>query len=83
MKLNSVISRDKEHKMIKEIADRYALLWFPGLEIIQLKEHLLHIHHMEKTRKTIRGFTEKGIRNVSATIGISPREIRRVLTALI
>lgn len=64
MKLNSVTSRDKEHKRIKDIADIYALLWFSGLEITKLKEHLLTIYPMEKARETIRGFTDEEIRRV-------------------
>ena len=82
MKLNSVINRDKEHKRIKDLADIYALLWFSGIDIAQLKAHLLSIYPVEKARKTIHGFAEEEIGKVSATIGISPREIRRVLVEL-
>lgn len=82
MKLNSVISRDKEHKRIKDIADIYALLWFSGRQIAKLKANLHLIYPIEIARKTIRSFTEDEIGKVSATIGISPREIRRVLGEL-
>ncbi|PIU59259.1 hypothetical protein COS86_05185 [Candidatus Bathyarchaeota archaeon CG07_land_8_20_14_0_80_47_9] len=57
MKLNSVVNRDKEHKRIKDIADIYALLWFSGMPIAELKADLFRIYSMEKARETVRGFT--------------------------
>lgn len=82
MKLNSVINRDKEYKRIKDIADIYALLWFSDIEISQLKAHLLSIYPEEKARKTIYSFTGEEIDRVSAIIGISTAEIRRVFAEL-
>jgi len=82
MKLNSVISRDQEHKKIKDIADIYALLWHSDTKITQLKNQLLSIYPEEKTRKTTRDFTKEEIDRVSTAIGVGTREIMRVLAEL-
>lgn len=82
MKLNSVINREKEHKRIKDIADIYALLWFSDMKITELKANLLSIYPEEKTRKIVRSFTPKEIARVSTAIGITGREISRVLAEL-
>jgi len=82
MKLNSVINREKEHKRIKDIADIYALLWFSDMKITELKANLLSIYPEEKARKTVRSFTPEEIARVSAAIGITAREISRVLAEL-
>jgi len=82
MKLNSVVSREKEHKRIKDIADIYALLWFSDMKITEIKANLLSIYPEEKARKTVRGFIPEEITRVSAAIGITTREISRVLAEL-
>lgn len=82
MKLNSVVNRDQEHKRIKDIADIYALLWYSDMKIAKLKDHLLSIYPEEKARKTTRDFTREEIERVSTAIGVSAREISRVLAEL-
>ena len=82
MKLNSVVNRDQEHKKIKDIADIYALLWHSDTKITQLKEDLFSIYPEEKARKTTRTFTKQEIEKVSTAIGVSTREIIRVLAEL-
>jgi len=82
MKMNSVITRDQQHKRIKDIADIYALLWFSGIALQQLKKQLFSIHSEEKARKTIRGFTKEDIEKASLAIGVSTQEISRVLAEL-
>jgi hypothetical protein len=82
MKLNSVINREKEHKRIKDIADIYALMWFSDMKITEIKANLLSIYPEEKARKTVRSFTPKEIAQVSTAIGITAREISRVLAEM-
>jgi len=82
MKLNSVINREKAHKRIKDIADIYALLWFSDRKIAEIKANLLSIYPGEKAKKTVRSFTPEEITQVSAAIGITEREISRVLAEL-
>jgi hypothetical protein len=79
MKLNSAPRRDKEHKLIKDIADIYALLWYSDINLSQLKEQLFAIIPKETVRKTIRQFTNEDISKAAATIGIDSQETSRVL----
>lgn len=82
MKLNSAPRRDKEHKLIKDIADIYALLWHSNIPLPQLKNQLFSICSKEKTRQTIRSFTKQDFVSVSPLLGITPQELTRVLTEL-
>ncbi len=50
MKLNSAPRRDKEHKLVKDIADIYALLWYSNISLPELKNQLFSICSKEKTR---------------------------------
>ena len=82
MKLNSAPRRDKEHKLVKDIADIYALLWHSNISMPELKNQLFSICSKEKTRQTIRNFTKQDFASVSPLLGITPEELRRVLTQL-
>jgi len=79
MKLNSAPRRDKEHKLTKDIADIYALLWYSDIKLSQLKEQLFAIISKEKLRKTVHNFSEEDISKAAATLGIASQEISRVL----
>jgi hypothetical protein len=82
MKLNSALRRDKENKRIKDVADIYALMWYSDTDLPELKNQLFSINPSEETRKTIRTFTEEDINKVSKTIGVTAKEISRVLAEL-
>ena len=82
MKLNSAPRRDKEHKRIKDVADIYALLWHSDINLLELKNRLFSINPREETRKTIQAFTEEDLNKVSETIGVTSKEISRVLGEL-
>lgn len=82
MKLNSAPRRDKEHKLIKDIADIYALSWHSNIPLSELKRQLYSICSKEKTGKTIRSFTKQDIVRVSQLLGIAHEELSRVLTEL-
>lgn len=82
MKLNSVLSRDKEHKRIKDIADIYAILWYSDTDLPELKNRLFSINSREGAAKTMRAFTEEDVDKVSKTIGVAAKEISRVFAEL-
>jgi hypothetical protein len=82
MKLNSAPQRDREHKLIKDIADIYALLWHSSVPLPQLKNQLYSICSQEKTSQTIRSVTKQDFANVSLLLGIAPEELARVLSEL-
>ena len=79
MKINSAPRRDKENKLIKDIADIYALLWYSDIKLSQLKEQLFAITPREKVRKTVQNFSNEDTSKVAATLGIDSQEISRVL----
>jgi hypothetical protein len=82
MKLNSAPRRDKEHKLIKDIADIYALSWYSEIPLPQLKSQLFSICPKEKVRQTIQSFTKQDLNNVSNLLGITNQELSRVLNEL-
>jgi hypothetical protein len=82
MKINSAPRRDKEHKLIKDIADIYALLWHSDIKLSQLKEQLFAITPKEKVRKTVQNFSIEDTSKAAATLGIESQEISRVLKDL-
>ena len=79
MKINSAPQRDKEHKLLKDIADIYALLWHSDTKISKLKEQLFTITPKEKVRKTIQAFSTGDINKVATILGIDSQEVSRVL----
>ncbi len=78
-KLNSVISRDKEHKRLKDIADIFALLWFSDAEISKIKSNLLEFYGRGNIKKIIGSISKQEIMNVGSIIGFSWEEVDRVL----
>ena len=82
MKINSAPRRDKENKLIKDIADIYALLWHSDIKLSQLREQLLYIIPSEQVRKTIQTFSKDDIAKVATILGINTKEITRVLSEL-
>ena len=79
MKINSAPRRDKENKLIKDIADIYALLWYSDIKLSQLKEHLFAITPRENVRKTVQNFSNEDTSKVAAILGVDSQEISRVL----
>jgi hypothetical protein len=79
MKINSAPRRDKEHKLLKDIADIYALLWNSDIKLSQLKEQLFAITPKETARKTVQTFSPEDISKVATILGVDSQEISRVL----
>jgi hypothetical protein len=57
-------------------------MWYSDTDLPELKNQLFSINPREETRKTIRTFTEEDIDKVSKTIGVTAKEISRVLVEL-
>jgi hypothetical protein len=79
MKLNSAPRRDKTHKLIKDIADIYALLWYSDTKLSQLKQQLFAIISKEKVKNTVQKFSNEDIIRAAETLGVDNQEISRVL----
>lgn len=78
-KLNSVVSRDKEHKRLKDIADIFALLWFTDVEISEIKSNLLEFYDRGNIKRIIGSISKQEIKNVASITGFSREEIERIL----
>ncbi|MDR2204192.1 MAG: hypothetical protein LBE76_07890 [Nitrososphaerota archaeon] len=83
MKLNSAPRRDKEHKLLKDIADIYALLWHSDIKLSKLKEQLFAITPKETARKAVQTFSSDDISKVATILGIDNQEISRVLKEIL
>jgi hypothetical protein len=79
MKINSAPRRDKEHKLTKDIADIYALLWYSDVKLSQIKAQLFAIIPKEKVTKTVQNFSDEDTNKVAAMLGVDSQEISRVL----
>ena len=71
MKLNSVLGRDKEHKMVKDVCDIFALLYCSK---IKLKE-FYKIYNKNKARKILK---ELNIEDASKLLDIDKNVIKRI-----
>jgi hypothetical protein len=82
MKLNSAPKRDKENKLIKDIADIYALLWHSDIPLPKLKDQLFSIIPQQQARKTVQSFSKEDISRVGTILETNPQEISRVIKQL-
>ena len=79
MKLNSVISRTRDHKMVKDIADIYALAWYSGMSLSDMKEEIRNLIPANRVRRVLKSFNQDDIDDVSRIIGVESSVISRVL----
>lgn len=72
MKLNSVLSRDKEHKIVKDICDIFALLYCGDIDL----EKFYEIYNKNKAKKIIE---ELDIKSASELLEIDKEILKKVL----
>ena len=75
MKLNSVGSRTKDHKRIKDITDIYALIWYSEYDIEEIREKTSQIKELDQTKLTISKFKEEEINQAAKSIDVNPSEM--------
>jgi hypothetical protein len=78
-KLNSAVIRIHSQKRVKDVADIYALIWYSGLSLEEMRDSLQNVYLDDKTEAVIGGIKDDEIREVGGVLGVEPREIRRVL----
>jgi len=81
-KFRSMLNRDKEHKMIKDLADIYALAWHSPTRLDTLKRQIEPIVNKEARRKVLMDVTPEHVDLVSRATGVDTSEIQRVLAEL-
>lgn len=81
-KFRSMPNRDKEHKMIKDLADIYALAWHSPAKLDDMKRQMEAIVSREERKQVLVNIKPRHVGLVSQATGIDSNEIRQVLTEL-
>jgi hypothetical protein len=82
MKLNSVGTRTRDHKRIKDIADIFALAWYSGEDLDDLKGDLGLWLSPGLIRGVVWGFSRDDVSVVSGMIGVDAGVMRVVFSEL-
>ena len=82
MKLNSVGSRTRDHKRIKDIADIFVLTWYSGEELDDLKGDLGLWLSPDLIGGIVGGFSQDDVSAVSGMIGVDAGAMRLVFSEL-
>lgn len=80
MKVHSLPNRDKEHKLVKDICDAFALAWYTDIRLDRL--NLTAYVPKKDLSRCLKAITRKRIEEASALIGHDAGEIARVLSAV-
>jgi hypothetical protein len=83
MKLNTVDSRTKDHKRIKDIADIFALIWHSETDLHEIRAKITAIKHIKEIEETIKRFKMNELKQVSNIIDYETREITNTLNEFI
>lgn len=81
-KFNSVLNRDKEEKRVKDICDIFALLWFSGRDMGELKEMLFEIEEKPKIAEITKEILGHA-KDISPILGVEERGVRAVFSKLL
>lgn len=81
-KLKSAPDRTKDDKRIKDICDIYALLWYSGKTLPELKKEVTTILGRKKISDSISKFADEDYTQAAAATGINKDEIGRVIGEL-
>ena len=79
MKLNSVVSRTRDHKRVKDIADIYALVWHSGTSLSDLKQEIGTLIPVSRVREVLTSFERDDLKEVSSILGVEASSISRVI----
>jgi hypothetical protein len=83
MKLNTVDSRTKDHKRIKDIADIFALIWHSETDLHEIRAKVIAIKDIKEIEDTIKGFNMNELKQVSNIIDYEVGEITNILNEFI
>jgi len=78
MKLRSMVSRTRDYKRIKDIADAYSLIWHSGKPFDAVKRDVAVILEPSIIRDTISGVKVDEVEGVSSLLGVEPEGMARV-----
>ena len=78
MKLRSMVSRTRDYKRIKDVADAYALIWHSEKPIDVVKRDVAVILEPEVIRDTLGRIKADEVEEVSNFLDVEPEQITRV-----
>lgn len=80
MKVHSLPNRDKEHKLVKDICDAFALAWYTGIRLDKL--NLTEYLPKKDFGRCLKAINRERIEKASALIDHDSGEIARVLSSV-
>ena len=81
MKINSLPSRDKENKKIKDICDLFALAWYSDINLKEI--NFLKYIQEKNLKKCLKSIADDDLGKASSQIGHDKDELKRVFDALL
>jgi len=82
-KLVSLPRRPKEHKKWKDIADIYALIWYSGIKLEQIKSAVLNLLSQKDVKKAFSKIEDSDYQEASNAIGVGLDEMKNVINSFI
>ena len=82
-KLISLPRRTKDHKKLKDIADIYALMWYSGIKLEEIKSEVLKLLSQKDVEKAFSGIENSDYKTASEAIGVELDEMKNVINSFI
>ena len=78
-KLAALPNRAKDHKRYKDIADIYALIWYSGMDLVEMKAGVLRHVPQARIEKVLLGIGDADYEGAAAAIGATTDDVRNVI----
>ena len=82
-KLISLPRRNKDHKKWKDVADIYALVWYSGKKVTELKSRVLNLLSQKDVRKAFLKIEAIDYQEASSALGVELDEMKNVIDSFI
>jgi hypothetical protein len=80
--MRSILNRDQEHKRIKDLADIYALSWYSGVRIDELRNGLEAIVSKSQRQLLLKKINSSDFTKAAAATSVNLTEIRQVVSQI-
>jgi len=80
MKFRSVGSRTRDHKRVKDVADLFALMWYGGVPIGELRSEVVGILGVEFVKDVLGKVKRIDIEGAAEILGVDSRQVSRVFS---
>ena len=82
-KLISLPRRSKDHKKWKDVADIYALVWYSGKKVTELKSRVLNLLSQRDVRRAFSKIEDADYQEASSAIGVELGEMKNVIDSFV